>query len=99
MARTLNGNFTGMAARIDRTEFLETIREDHAKQQEKISRGVELFRTVMEELRLADPDGWEKFYETDAIPEHLNWLEIEPVIATIRGHIHDITISNNREKL
>ena len=85
MARTLNGNFTGQAARIEKQEFLDYLQD--ARRQE-IKRNKDSFTFFLDELKRIDPQGWEAWYDSDAIPNYLAWLDIEPVIETIRLRIH-----------
>lgn len=73
MARTLNGNYTGRAARTARAELMEEIRE---AQEEQAKRNERDFYSLLAELKAVDPDWEEWFDETDEIPEgYWDWYD------------------------
>jgi hypothetical protein len=86
MARSLNGNLLGAAARIERDEIRQELRERSLRFQED-------WYDTLNRLKDLDPDGWEKFYDAcpqqtagEMLPiikerieliEQLNWPEVE----------------------
>ena len=71
MARTLNGNLTGAAARTERLEILEKLLSG-------LGQFMERYSQAAYELERLDPDGFEAWY--DSYPKEMTKGEFLPLM-------------------
>lgn len=96
MARTINGNYTGAAARIAHAEefnnhILSIIAEKHQQFEAlKLDLG-----DALNELRILDPKGWEIWFDNnDNIPDNGNYTEH---LELIRKRIVEIRLQTEQK--
>lgn len=85
MALTLNGNRTGRAAVIERREFAQMVQEECWERIRSIEQAKLDFGDALADLKAADPDGWESWYDDDAnVPQLIRWSDRAHVDEVIR---------------
>jgi hypothetical protein len=91
MALSAYGNRIGRAARQERIEQKEAILEAQLRQKaQTIQDNRRKHGEAMDALRAADPN-WSAWYDSDAVPETIEWLNIEPVLKIIYDHIESLS--------
>jgi hypothetical protein len=86
MARSLNGNLRGAAARTERNDEIEHARRVYHNARVAIYSDTKA--RLINELQALDPDGWMKWYDSEEMPAW-GWLD---QIACLEKHIAELKV-------
>ena len=86
MARTINGNLTGRAARDERSDLRWSSVFDQFEQE--IERLKADYADLLDDLRELDPGGWEVWYDDEKnVPDFKGWMNCEPAMLALRRRV------------